>query len=118
MTTADNDDATFTDALEGLLNGYIARIVQKATETDRVLRGRGDPKSVQPYNGTGYHAQANAEVSRLKQAHVTLLPKEAVKTEDVSRLKRVEEHLTKWRGVYGGIGLLLAMVGLIAKLFL
>ena len=30
------------DALEHILNGYIARIVQKAVETDRALRGRGD----------------------------------------------------------------------------
>ena len=105
------------DALERILNGYIARIVQMATDTDRALRGRGDPKSVQPYNGTGYHAQADAEVIRLKLAHMALLPKEEAKVEKISWIKQVEEHFTKWRGVYAAVGLGTAVVSLIAKLF-
>jgi hypothetical protein len=105
------------DALERILNGYIARIVQLATDTDRALRGRGDPKSVQPYNDNGYHAQANAEVVRLKLAHLALLPKGEAKVEKVSWIKKVEEHFTKWRGVYAAVGLGIAVVGLLAKLF-
>jgi hypothetical protein len=104
------------DALEGALLGYTTRIIEKATETDRALRGRGDPSSVQPYNGTGHHSRANLEILRLKQAHAALLPKVETKIEKPSRLKKIEEHFAKWRGVYAGIGLLIAVVGLIAKL--
>ncbi len=106
------------DAVEGALKGYATRIIEKAIETDRALRGHGNPQSVEPYNGTGHHSRANVEILRLKEAHAALLPKEAAKVERISWLKKVEEHFTKWRGVYAGIGLLIALLGLAIRFFL
>jgi hypothetical protein len=45
------------------------------------------------------------------------LPKEEAKAETASLIRRVEEHFTRWRGVYAGVGLVLAVVGVIAKVF-
>ena len=104
------------DALERSLNGYIARIMQHAVRTDAALRGRGDPSSAPAYNSTGTHSRANVEVIRLRAAHLALIPAEESKAKP-SFLKQIEEHFTKWRGVYAAVGLCLAAVGVIAKLF-
>jgi hypothetical protein len=105
------------DALERSLNGYIARVIQKAVSTDQALRGHGDPASVPTYNSSGTHSRANVEVIRLKAAHLALIPTVNV-TANPSLLKRTEEHFTKWRGVYAGVSLLLAAIGLAIKFFL
>lgn len=105
------------NALETSLNGYIARVMQNAVTTDAALRGRGDPSSAPVYNSTGTHSRANVEVIRLKAAHLALIPIEEAKPKP-SLPKRIEEHFTKWRGVYGGVSLLIALIGLAIKFFL
>lgn len=59
---------------------------------------------------------AVVEVDRLKAAHLALIPVDEVKAKP-TLLKQIEDHFTKWRGVYAAAGLCLAAVGLIAKLF-
>jgi hypothetical protein len=105
------------DALERSLNGYIARVMQTAVRTDQALRGHGDPASVPTYNSSGTHSRANVEVVRLKAAHLALIPT-AKPAGRPSLLKRTEEHFTKWRGVYAGVSLLMAVIGLVIKFFL
>jgi hypothetical protein len=81
------------------------------------LRGHGDPASAPTYSSSGTHSRANVEVIRLKAAHLALIPMEEVKAKP-SLLKRTEEHFTKWRGVYAGVSLLMAVIGLAIKFFL
>ncbi|WP_440637274.1 hypothetical protein ACSHT2_25570 [Bradyrhizobium sp. PUT101] len=104
------------NALERALNGYAARIMQMAVRTDCALRGRGDPSSAPAYNSTATHSAANAEVLRLKAAHLALLSNEQAIAK-LSLVRRVEEHFTKWRGVYAGVGLLVGFLGLAVKFF-
>jgi hypothetical protein len=104
--------------LDTVLKRYIAQIMQKGVETDRALRGHGDPHSVPEYNSTGQHSRANVEILRLRQAHEALLPPVNDKPPKVSVIKRTEEHFTKWRGLYAGAGLLIAALGLAARFLL
>jgi hypothetical protein len=86
-------------------------------ETDRRLRGRGFPDSVEKYGQAEHFLHgAVVEVDRLKAAHLALIPVDEVKAKP-TLLKQIEDHFTKWRGVYAAAGLCLAAVGLIAKLF-
>jgi hypothetical protein len=112
-----NKKLSALNALERSLNVYIARVMQTAVNTDRALRGHGDPASAPTYNSSGTHSRANVEVIRLKAAHLALIPTEVVQAKP-SLLKRTEEHFTKWRGVYTGVGLLTAVIGLAIKFLL
>lgn len=60
------------DGVERILTDFTRRIVAKAIDTDRRLRGEGDPSSVQPYNSSG-SVHAITETSRLAIAHRALL---------------------------------------------
>src|ERR1043166_6281291 len=61
------------DGVEMLTDWFARRIVKHAIETDRALRGRGDPSSVKPHGRT---AAGMTEVARLANAHRTLLDEE------------------------------------------
>ncbi len=58
------------------LHGFTATIIRHATDTDRRLRGQGSPQKVEPFDAKGRHAEADAEIERLKTAHLALLPEE------------------------------------------
>ncbi len=95
--------------------------IHRADYAERREDGRGiawapRPSSAPAYNSTGTHSRANVEVIRLKAAHLAMIPADEPKAKP-SFLKQVEEHFTKWRGVYAAVGLGLAVLGLIAKLF-
>jgi hypothetical protein len=108
------------NALETALNGYIVRVMETAVRTDQALRGRGNPASAPAYNSSGTHSRANVEVVRLKAAHLALIPPAEVTAKPPlprRLLRAVEEHFTRWRGVYTGVGILIAVVGLAVKFF-
>lgn len=56
-----------------LLRGFVSAIIERATETDRRLRGRGFPDKVPVYNASGERSHANAEISRLADSHRSLI---------------------------------------------
>jgi hypothetical protein len=66
---------------EQLLRQFVSSIISLATDTDRALRGQGYPDRIDPFNSTGYHSDANAEIHRLVEAHMALLPMEEPKKE-------------------------------------
>jgi hypothetical protein len=57
---------------EGTVTHFARQIVKRGIETDRALRGGGNPQSVRPYNSAGSVA-AIAEVNRLALAHRDLI---------------------------------------------
>jgi hypothetical protein len=76
-------------SLEGLnriLWEFVGHIMRNAYSTDQALRGRGHPKKDKAVEGTAVHANANAEIERLNQAHMALLPR----VEEPSKSSRVE----------------------------
>jgi hypothetical protein len=56
-----------------LLRGFVSAIIERATKTDRRLRGRGFPDKVTVYNASGERSHANAEISRLADSHRSLI---------------------------------------------
>jgi hypothetical protein len=57
-----------------LLRFFSTRVVKQATDTDRALRGNGNPMSVIPeYNSSGVQSAASASILRLLEAHKRLI---------------------------------------------
>lgn len=67
------------DGVSQKLRTFVQRINMRAVETDRRLRGRGYPASVQPFNSTVQMSRAEAEILRVAEAHRQLLAEEIEK---------------------------------------
>jgi len=92
---------------------FVARIAQKGVETDRALRGGGVPGSVSAYDASGCQGRAEAEIHRLRDAHRALIGKieEAIPAiPKLSRRQRVESFLSNHKGILSVIGILVAIV--------
>lgn len=61
------------DGVERILRRFAAEIFQRATETDRALRGEGYPQNVQPFDASSIQTPATAKISRLAAAHRVLI---------------------------------------------
>ena len=93
---------------------FVSQTIQTGKSTDKALRGRGFPDSVQEYYASGPHVEANAEIERMKDAHLALLV--VPTTETLKSLpKRIEEFLVTWKGMCTAFGLLIAAVSFIAR---
>jgi hypothetical protein len=69
-------------SLEGtsvLLGVFVAGIIRRGIKTDRAVRGRGQPKTDEPYQVPAVRTGAASEIERLKTAHLGLMPAEIVK---------------------------------------
>lgn len=94
------------DETANCLLRFVGRIAADAIDTDRRLRGKGYPESVQPYDASNIRATAKAEVERLRAAHQSVLPEP--KPESV--FKRLETFLTTWRGMLALAALIVGAV--------
>lgn len=97
--------------------GFVGRIIEHAKDTDRRLRGSGDPSSVTPRNTSGTQSAVNAEIERLKASHAALIP-DPQPAKPKPLLKSAEEHFTAWRGVYMAVGLTSGIIFGVAKLLM
>lgn len=103
-------------SLEGtavLLREFAARIVEKGVDTDRRLRGKGYPKQVPEFNASRLHAAANAEIERLKTAHLELIGENKDK---VGMAQRVDNFLSTRQGIISALVLLVAIVSAVVAL--
>jgi hypothetical protein len=121
QTSREHSPVVKQQALEGvehLLRFFVTRIVNQATETDRALRGGGNPHSVEAYNSTGVHSGANAKIHRLKEAHLRLIaPMVAAAVPSKTLRQRLEHWYAENKFLTWCIGVGLTLVG-IAKAFL
>ena len=102
VATKDYPPGARRSSLDGtgtLLRQFVAAITERATETDRRLRGRGSPGSVQAYNPTSEQSLAIAQILRLVESHKAL-------TAVMSPIQRLEAFGRS----YPGIGLILTLV--------
>jgi hypothetical protein len=113
-----------TASLEGvevLLKGFVARIVKHATDTDRALRGRGFPNSVQPYNSSGIHSSANAQILGTAEAHRHIANQSRLHPPpppaQLSGLQQLEAWYGNNKALVWVIGLVVAVIGVVVKLF-
>jgi hypothetical protein len=110
-------------SLEGagrLLQQFVSKIVSRAVETDRALRGRGHPSNVPGYDPSGSQSRAQGEINRLWAAHRGLLEtvSNAVPTlVKLSRKQRVENFLSNHRGIISIIAILVAIIFGLVKFF-
>jgi len=51
------------------LRGFVTKIIHRATDTDRRLRGAGFPHRVDAFNSTTYHSKASVEIEQIKRAY-------------------------------------------------
>ena len=104
---------------ESLLYGFVARTIQKAVETDRRLRGKGYPNSVQPYNASQYQTAAIAEIVRLKKAHEGLLRAEAPVLAKASRVAWISNGIEQFYANHKGLiwlgGVMVSLLGALYK---
>jgi hypothetical protein len=105
-------------SLEGtgrIVSGFVAGIVARAIKTDQAVRGRGFPKTDKPRGSDESLVGARVEIDRLITAHQKLL---APHNEESQTLKK---RLEKWYGenkaVVWIIGLVLAIAGIVARVF-
>jgi hypothetical protein len=98
---------------------FVAWIIRRATETDRALRGSGDPNSVEPYNSSGYHTEANAEIFLLEEAHEKLIEGQTPKSPAPPPKLRdgIEKFYAENKGMVWLIGAILSGLALAYKLF-
>lgn len=101
------------EATGNLLRGFVAATIQRATETDRRLRGAGYPDSVQEYNSTCEHSHANAEIFRLVESHKALISSRVPRVRLIERLNALGQDYT---GLWVIVGLALTAVGLLIAL--
>jgi hypothetical protein len=122
QTSREHSPETKRQALEGvehLLRFFVGRIVNQATDTDRALRGRGNPASVEAYNSTGAHSGANAKIHRLKEAHLRLIaPVTQIGAPTRSLRQRLEHWYAENKFLTWCIGLGLTVLGIFAKALL
>ena len=97
------------------MGSFVARIIKHAVKTDRGLRGRGHPKSVEEFNASRFHSAANAEIERLKAAHLALIPASKMTR---SLVRRLEGFFSSWRGIISIISILLALLGIVGSILL
>lgn len=103
-------------SLEGtvaLLRKFAARIIEKGVETDRRLRGRGFPKQVPEFNASRFHTAANAEIERLKTAHLGLI---AEPDKETGIAQRAEDFLSTRHGIISALVLLVAILSVVVAL--
>lgn len=113
-------------SLEGvgsLLWAFVARVIEYGVDTDRRLRGRGFPSNVEPYNASGVHSSANAEIERLKAAHLALLPGPKPLSRDIAPTRpklphRAEAFFSSWMGTLTAGGLVLALIAIAVSIIL
>jgi len=104
------------DATANCLRRFAATIVRSATETDRALRGKGDPKSVNPYpRASGPHTTANAEIFRLVEAHKQLIGEDTIAA-PASLFKKLEKWYSQNKALAWLIGLSVGALLAIVKL--
>lgn len=98
---------------------FVAKIIKKSTDTDRALRGRGFPDQIEPYNSTGYHSHANAEIHRLVAAHTALLEGNTAKlvVPAPTLRRRFEKVYAENRGVIWLVGLAISCLYAAFKIF-
>lgn len=100
---------------EHLLRFFATRVITQATNTDRALRGNGNPNSVPEYNSSGLRSGAFASILRLVEAHKRLLgprPESPVVSPVKSWGVRFEEWYARNKGVTWLIGIAIAIIGL------
>ena len=96
----------------GQLRTFSSRICQHAIDTDRRLRGRGQPQKVEPYNASGVQSASNAEIERLRQAYSALLADAALVARDASknsfpasdRVVRIDHNSADFRDALSKLG--------------
>lgn len=67
------------DGVGQRLGTFVRQINMRAVETDRRLRGGGDPGSVKPFDSAIQMSRAEAEILRVAEAHRQLLVEEIEK---------------------------------------
>jgi hypothetical protein len=83
------------DGVERALGRFIAQILSQASETDRRLRGKGDPQNVLPFAQTpGQGDGAGGEVAYLAAAHRAL-----VDLAIFEQTPKVVAPISVWKGI-------------------
>jgi hypothetical protein len=108
------------DGTERLLNQFAARVMVRATETDRALRGGGDPRNVMEYDHRPQSGRISYEIGMLAQAHRLLLGKKDLKGEPLLRAQRkwLETFYAENKGLIWAAGLLLTGAATAFRFFL
>jgi hypothetical protein len=109
------------DATERSLNQFAAKIMVRATETDRALRGGGDPRSVMEYGPGRESGKISYQIGMLARAHRLLLAKSQVKGgEPFLHIQRkwLETFYAENKGLIWAVGILFTVGGTVLKLFL
>jgi hypothetical protein len=104
------------DGVEEALKRFVARILSLSLDTDKRLRGSGNP-----YIPSGDQTYSGGEISYLAAAHRALIDQALEEQKPrpvapISRKQKVEEFFSSHKGIMGAIGLLVAVMGL-AKYF-
>lgn len=95
---------------------FASRVVDRARDTDRRLRGRGFPDKVTQRNVSGLQSGLVAEIDRLTAAYASLLQTPVIA--DKSLIAQAEEFFTSWRGTIAVLGIFLALIfGILKILF-
>jgi hypothetical protein len=106
--------------VERNLQQFLAKIMSRAVETDRSLRGAGYPKSVGSYDPT-VNVKAAAQISNLAAAHRALLDELVQRTaplkKEIPFKQRIEDYLSNHKGIMAAIGLLIGALGLARYFF-
>ena len=111
--------AASLEGVEVLLSGFVARIIKQANDTDRALRGGGNPQSVEVYNSTGNHSGANAQIHRLADAHRLLMAQSRPKpTAKLSLRQRFETWYAENKATAWVIGISVGVILTLGKAFL
>jgi hypothetical protein len=108
------------EGVERNLRQFVHRIIQHSLDTDRRLRGMGYPENVTHFDASPHMSRVEAEILRLGQAHRALLSQDlnAQTAVSVSRKQRLEDFLSRHKGILSVIGILVALVLGIMKLLL
>jgi hypothetical protein len=107
------------NGVELALRRFVVTLTGAAMETDRRLRGEGFPRNVEPFDAAGYSSQAGATITQLATAHRAILEDIARRsvTAKTSRRERVENWLTSHKGILSAIGITIAVLTLLLRLF-
>jgi hypothetical protein len=63
---------TSLDGTSQLLKSFAGGVIARAIKTDQAVRGRGYPRSDEPYQVSAVRTAANAKIEQLLQAHILL----------------------------------------------
>lgn len=100
---------------ESLLLQFVATTVNSATDTDRRLRAKGYPDSVEVYNSSGVINRARAEIMQLASSYRSLIANDSPSRK--SAIQQLEVFGTKYRGTIAIVGLVAALVFGLWKIF-